>query len=292
MFRTGSELRVLRGVLVFVLSVVALMVLGAPMQDAWGMLGLALTELMLLAIAIFSVHRFRWDWKEVFPLDIPTFRQVWGVVVFWFASYLAVYVTTMILFYFFPGGMGEVSTALTGFFTSVPRPLALLVVAVLPGLCEEVLHRGLILYTLQGKSKWLTILVMALIFGFFHLDLYRFVGTALLGGSLTYVMLKTNNLVLPILLHVLNNAVTASLAFMDGTDGGPAYIPLSAVGSALVLASVAPFLFVQGSRLLRNTEGEHQRGVTKRTRVVTSLLALLFLLVGTLLIAKSTATAP
>ena len=98
MFRTGSELRVLRGVIVFVLSVVALMVLGAPMQDAWGMLGLALTELMLLAIAIFSVHRFRWDWKEVFPLDIPTFRQVWGVVVFWFASYLVVYVTTMILF--------------------------------------------------------------------------------------------------------------------------------------------------------------------------------------------------
>lgn len=283
MLRRRTKPRVLRGILVLIVSLVALIALAVPMQNAWGMWGLALTELLLLVIAIFFVRRFGWKLKEVFPLKIPSLRQILGVVVLWFASYLAVYVTTVTLYYMFPAGMGEVSTALSDFFTSVPKPLALMIVAVLPGICEEVLHRGLIQYTFQGKSKWVTILSMALIFGLFHLDLYRFWGTALLGGTLTYVMLETKNLALPILLHVLNNAVSTSLAFASEIDGGLAYVPLSAVGAALVVATMVPFLFLHGSRLLISREGE-KSPVARRTWVLASLLSLLFLVAGVFLV--------
>ena len=38
---------------------------------------------------------------------------------------------------------------------------------------------------------------MGIIFGIFHLDFVRFIPTAVLGAALTYVMLETDNILLP-----------------------------------------------------------------------------------------------
>ena len=285
-----TEPKVSRGILVFLISLAALFVLAVPMQNAWGMWGLALTELMLLVIAIIFARIFRWEFREVFPLKVPSFRQILGVLVLWFASYVAVYVTSVTLYYLFPAGMGGVNTALTDFFTSVPKPLALLVVAVMPGICEEVLHRGLIQFTFRGKSKSVTILAMAVIFGLFHLDLYRFVGTALLGGVLTYIMVETGNLLLPILLHVLNNAVSTSLAFLSGPDAGLSYVPLSAIGFALIVAAMVPFLFVLGSRLLARRGAGQKKPATRKAWIFATLLALLCVVGGTFLVTNGSST--
>ena len=283
--KTRMQPRVRWGLLVLVISVAALLVVASPMQRAWGMWGLALTEILLLIVAILPLRVFRWSFREVFAMKMPSLTQVLGVLVLWLGSYVAVLVSTVALYYFFPSGMDEVSNAISDFFTSVPLPLALFVVAVLPGVCEEFLHRGLIQYTFQGKPKWLTIIGMAIIFGLFHLDLYRFIGTAILGGVLTYIMLKTNNLLLPILLHVINNTVSISLAFTSTENAGAAYMSLREVGSSLVIASVVPFLFLLGGRLLT----PHQSSIGARrnsraTRVVAVLLSLLSFVSGAVLL--------
>ena len=155
------------GLIVFVVVLVLMVLVAVPMQLAWGMWGLALTEVMLLICAIVPAVIFKWDLREIFRLSRPTVRQVFGVLVLWLGAYLAVAAVTMITAYLFPEGMGYVSNELLKFFGSVPFPLTLFIVALMPAVCEEALHRGLILHTFRGKNKWVTMMGMGLIFGIF-----------------------------------------------------------------------------------------------------------------------------
>lgn len=268
------------GIVVFIISLFALIFIAAPMQHWWGMWGLAFTEVMIFAIAIIAARGFGWTFKDVFPLKIPSLSQILAVLVLWLASFIAVYVTTVSLYYLFPAEMSEVSTRLKEFFTSVSMPMALFMVAVLPSVCEEFLQRGLIQYTFIGKPRWVTILSMAVIFGLFHLDVYRFLGTAILGGMLTYVMLETDNLLLPILLHFVNNVASTSAGFVAQSGDTLTLMSLTAVGSAFIVAAVIPFLFLLGRKLLLRGMSKKVKPIGKGGWLMATLVAVLLLAGG------------
>jgi sodium transport system permease protein len=84
--------------------------------------------------------------------------------------------------------------------------IGVLVVAVLPALCEEPLFRGLILGSLLRRmpESWACLLV-GLMFGVFHLDPYRLASTAFLGFFLALLVARTGSLLASILAHLLNN---------------------------------------------------------------------------------------
>ena len=119
-----------------------------PLQFAWKMWGLALTELILLAMAIIPVLILRWDFREVFRMRIPTWRQVFGTLVLWLGSYIAVLTVVMIISYLFPQGMSDVGSDMLEFFASVPFPVRFFILTVMPAICEEA-HTGLYLYSLS-----------------------------------------------------------------------------------------------------------------------------------------------
>ncbi|HBG00141.1 MAG TPA: hypothetical protein DDW87_01010 [Firmicutes bacterium] len=269
------------GIALFFVSAITLILVAAPMQRTWGMWGFVLTEFMLLALAVIPARVFRWEFKEVFPMRIPSLDQIFGVLVLWLGSYIAVYASTMFLYYWFPGGMGEVSTALSEFFSGMPMPLTVLMVAGLPSVGEEFLHRGLIQYTFRGKPRWMTIVSMGVIFGLFHLDPYRFVGTAILGAVLTYIMVETKNLLLPIFMHFANNAVSTFLGLLSESSLGPTDLSVAAVGSALILSAIVPFLLLLGSRMLLRGEPRKVEPIGKGTWALTVFLALLLVMAGT-----------
>ena len=123
----------------------------------------------------------------------------------WFGTFLLGTLVTLIVGFFFPDGMAEVGIAMNDIFTSIPMWIAYLIIAVMPAICEEALHRGFILTSMKPiKREWIIVLVMGLIFGLFHLDPYRFAATAILGMALTYIMLKTRNILMPALFHLIN----------------------------------------------------------------------------------------
>src|SRR5690606_35829883 len=88
------------------------------------------------------------------------------------------------------------------------------VFAVMPAICEEALHRGFIQSTMRSiRFDWVIVLIMGFIFGVFHLDPVRFLGTAILGAVLSYVMVKTRNIFYPSFLHMINNAIPVILMY-------------------------------------------------------------------------------
>ncbi len=101
------------------------------------------------------------------------------------------------------------------------RPLwaNLLLIAVLPGICEELLFRGALLgLARDGLPDGVAVAVVAVAFGILHLDAPRLLPTATLGVVLGLLVLRTNSLVPAILAHMANNAVALGLSALDDPD--------------------------------------------------------------------------
>lgn len=254
------------GILVFILVIALMIIIAAPLQHYLGMWGVALTQIMLLACAIIPALLIKWDLREVFKFKVPLARQVLGVILIWIGGYLTAMPVTMIITYLFPQGMLDVSTGILDLFKELPFPVTFFIIAVMPAVCEEFLHRGFILYTLGSMKKWTTIIIMAVIFGIFHLDPYRFLVTAVLGFFLTYIMIETRNILLPMLFHFINNALSAVLSLVPSSSAEVTQIPFMTVGIFILLSAVVPFLFLGGSALLKTKEEIRKKPI--KTRVI------------------------
>lgn len=250
------------GVIWFV-GVMVVFIFGcAPLQYYFGMTGLALTEMIILIMALIPTFLAGQKFSEVFPVKRPALRHLVGVVLMWVGTFMVVSVVNIIISLMFPKEMAELSEGLGDVFTSIPFILSFLVVAVMPAICEEALHRGYILSTMRSvKKDWIVVLIMGVIFGVFHLDPFRFAGTAILGGVMTYIMLKTSNFLYPALLHFINNSFSLLVSFWvagqsetnpeiaaarsTGLNGA------ATVGAVLIFACAAPLLLAGGAALLR-----------------------------------------
>ncbi len=92
-----------------------------------------------------------------------------------------------------------------------PLWLAILVFALLPAVCEELLFRGAVLGLLKKKLDAKTVVVLVgVLFGAFHLSSYRFLGTASLGIVLSAVVYFGGSIFPAMLLHGCHNALLIS----------------------------------------------------------------------------------
>jgi membrane protease YdiL (CAAX protease family) len=203
------------GILIFIVTIASLIFLATPIQLALGLWGVALTELILLAIALIAVLLLRYDFKTVFHVRKPRFREIGGMALMYLPALFIGAVVTMISGYFYPRGLNTV-VGIQSIVTSLPLPLAWLIIAVLPAVCEEALFRGVILHTFSSvRRKLAVICAVSFMFGLFHLDPVRFGATAILGGVITYIALETGNFLLPVLYHMFNNTVSVFASQMS-----------------------------------------------------------------------------
>ena len=93
-------------------------------------------------------------------------------------------------------------------------PVALLLFAVVPAICEEIAFRGFILSALEkGHRVRSAIILSALLFGFLHvlMSLYQQLFNAtLLGLVLGLLAVRSRSIVPGILFHLINNALGVS----------------------------------------------------------------------------------
>jgi sodium transport system permease protein len=93
-----------------------------------------------------------------------------------------------------------------------------LYIAVLPGICEEIAFRGTLLYGLRHRLKPIPLaLAVGVIFGLFHVTLFRLIPTAFMGIFLTAIAIVTGSIFPCMVAHAGNNALAfwASQAKVD-----------------------------------------------------------------------------
>lgn len=81
-----------------------------------------------------------------------------------------------------------------------------LLTCVLPGICEEFLHRGIMLFAGKkcGNTRYVLI-ASSILFGLMHLNINQFFYAAILGFLMGYVAIVADSIYPSIIIHFLNN---------------------------------------------------------------------------------------
>ena len=105
-------------------------------------------------------------------------------------------------------------------FDNSPLWQNLLGAVVIAPLTEEFLIRGLWLrgYTKHYKP-WVGLVISSVIFGILHMNLPQFVGATLCGLLLGWAYLKTNSILLPMLIHAVHNCVSTLGGYLPPIPG-------------------------------------------------------------------------
>ncbi len=87
-----------------------------------------------------------------------------------------------------------------------------IVVAVLPAICEELLFRGFLLTAFRVEQYPVAaILVTSLMFGVFHMNVFQLITGMVLGSVLGFVTYKTKSIYPAMILHFMNNGIAVLL---------------------------------------------------------------------------------
>ena len=224
---------------------------GVRLQIAFGEAGLLAAEWLLLFLpAALFVFMGRYDPRRTLSLATPTPRAAWAGVLLVGGALPLVWLVGWLQSFVLPipwellEGLEELVTA------DSPARLVwlLLVLALTPALCEEVVFRGVLLGGTRTLEPWRLVVLNGLVFGAFHLSfqtVIRFLPTALLGMLIAWAVLRTGSIWVGVVMHFLNNAsivaLTSTPALREAFSNPEAPPPLwlVPVGAAILAAGVA-----------------------------------------------------
>jgi sodium transport system permease protein len=220
----------------------ALVVLGSIAGASVGVFrSLVLGQLVFVGAALLMIRRYRLKLPAALALR-PVKPLVWPAVLLGApsAALVALGLFQLVSPALPLSNKSAEDLSKTLFPEGMPMWQLALALAVLPPICEELLFRGALLYGLRKRLRPVGLcIVVGLVFGIFHLALFRLVTTSFLGVVLTAVALMTGSVFPGILWHAVNNAIPL-LAMKYGSD--LAEPPLWSYAAASVGLALSLFL--------------------------------------------------
>ncbi|MFA6910133.1 MAG: type II CAAX endopeptidase family protein [Candidatus Cloacimonadaceae bacterium] len=228
------------GVVYYSIALLLLYYLGSYLQQQDLARGLVLTQLLIIALPIFILIRaFKMNGNEVLRLKAPKLKELLLVPFIAIPASILVALLSQAINTIYP--FPENYLKMLGGLFSMDLPLwaSFLVIAVAPGICEELMFRGFLIRFFEKYGMKVSIVLSGLLFAAFHLDPFRFVPVLILGMILAYLTLRSGSIFNAMLLHTINNGfalVIMSLAskpfmqiFVSGEDNLRYWLAIPAV---------------------------------------------------------------
>ena len=263
------------GVLIFLMAMLFMLFGGSLLIPLFGSIGAYLAGVVLALMAIAFTAATKTKPSAVFPFALPPVRQFFSAVLLYVGTMMFNSCYGMIVSLFSVSDTR--GAAIDSFISSVSPLTAILLVAVLPALCEEFFCRGFLRHCFRNLGgDWFVIVVTAVMFGCLHLDLYSLLPTTMMGLLFGFLAVKTKSLLLPILLHFFNNAISVVVAYAPSALGeSTATVAEMNLGARISLAvfygGLCVMCFFFGYRLFRGVKVFSRPGV----KVFVILLVLL-----------------
>ncbi len=244
-----SKLKPYHGLIGLALVFLILLFVDPLLYKLVGMYYAAIGELLIVAVALVIALITDKELSFVLPFRLPPVKM--------FVSSLGLYIGTLMLngavntvtSRFIPD-FAERGEAVNNLATSMSPALAIITIALLPAVCEEIFCRGFLLTSMKPlKNRVFVIIAVAVSFGLLHLDLYTFLPSALVGALFALITIKTGSLLIPMILHFANNSLSVIAAYAGagaGTDASKVLSGLSVqatVGYVLFYLGLAGILF-------------------------------------------------
>ena len=219
-------LNFIHGIIAVVLGILLLEFGGYVLMPIFGEKGAFLGGVFIALIALAFTFLTKTKIKEVFPTELPPIKKFFGSVMMYVGVTFMSSGLSVIIGRFFDANVR--SDAIDSLILKMHPVLAIFLVAVIPAVCEEFFCRGFLVKCFSGiKKEWLLITIVGVIFGAMHLDAYTFVPTALTGALLCFIAIRTKSLILPMILHFGNNALSVALTYSSASESASNAIELT-----------------------------------------------------------------
>lgn len=224
--------------IVFVLSLLLVVFIGSILQYYTFLLGLYITEwLLILGPPLIFLWR-KVDVKKALTLHLKGTDILFGVL-----GGASIYFIVFGLFLITENVLGPYPSVEfmekaypTTWIHFIPWVLG---IGVSAGICEEILFRGFIQNGLQthwGPTK--AVIVTALLFTVFHVDPWRTPSVIVLGLWIGYMAVRTKSVYTAIILHTTSNSLGQILAFTDKLPQTPAQWGILLAISVILLVTL------------------------------------------------------
>lgn len=194
---------------------------------------------------------------EYFRISIPEYKEI-------ILTFIAVFALQQVLQGYMamqdaiplPAPLQRIIDELKAVFEETYRNLAtahspgefvfvVVVIALTPAICEEMLFRGLV----QRSFEKVTVgvqgaVITGVIFAGFHLVPYSFVPLAALGIYFGFIVYRTQNITVAISAHFFNNFVACTAVYLEMNDDFVAIAPHRAPTSSLIFLNTIVFVVV------------------------------------------------
>ena len=212
----GTMPSVSDGILMYCMCVLILLYISSYATVKFGLVGSTIHQALFVLLPLALSVYVKSDLKKVYSIKMPKIKHIVGSLFMWVGLFSTMMVIGGIIISLSPAAqetMVELESVL-----KIPDNilLNLLLVAVVPAICEEFLFRGFIFSSLRGKndkdrnnSKRVrnAIIISGLMFGIMHMDFTKIITTGILGIGIAYVVYKTGSIFTGVLIHFVNNAV-------------------------------------------------------------------------------------
>lgn len=193
----------------FVLPVVFVLILylGGLLSVKHPYVALVMVQVIILTVPFLVTVYTKRSVKATFRFRLCSWKHFFGGAVLMIGTMLLGQLVTMASSSIFTQSAKSMSDSMQGIL-ELPAPIVFLMVAVLPAICEEMLFRGYLLSAFEAKMKAKTaVILVAAIFGIYHMNLVQSITTALIGLAICYVSYKSGSIFPGMLMHAINNGI-------------------------------------------------------------------------------------
>ncbi len=209
-------------ILAFVASIFAF-IYGADYYEKFfseNMYNILLTNqyvIILLPVIIYMLVK-KLSFKEVFRLNkLDALSALIIILISFPALFVAVMLNTIVVYLLqYIGSIPVQPIPVPGNLKELA--VGLFVVAVSPAICEELLHRGIMLKAYENRGSVKAVVITSIIFGLFHFDITNLLGATFLGLLIGYYVLRTNSIYAGMLAHFMHNAIHEFMLYFSRSE--------------------------------------------------------------------------
>lgn len=201
-------------ILVIVFTLLLFLYIAPIVQMKFKMVGLLITQLIILSVPVFAAWYTKKDFKKTFHIRAPKFTQLLGGILLEIATFIVVIFLSIPLMKLFPQDTKGINDTFSFLLEETPFIVALLSIAVAPAICEEALFRGYLFSAARKKFRpAVAILIIAAFFGIYHLSFVKFFTTGILGMVFAYTVMKSESIFVSSLMHFINNGFSVMVTY-------------------------------------------------------------------------------
>lgn len=212
--KKGSMPTIQESLLILVVALLLMVYIGGIMSLSHPVMGVVVPQFFIGVLPVLACIYIKGNAKEIFGLKIPKGKDMLGALCLYIGAGSLSMLIGNLLSLVFPDNSQSLNEEYANLLDGVSFVPALLLIALTPAICEELMYRGYMFTAFKHKmSLPKAVFFVSILFGISHMSLIKVIPTAILGAALAYAMHKADSIAASSMMHFLNNGFSVFILY-------------------------------------------------------------------------------